>query len=344
MKKLFLCLLMFLLAACAPRSSAPMPVGASPAPIKTTPLVAATVPETDVAPNDTPPAISGRILILDLPHLYLTGARGGDRLAQFTAPSSFDMLALSPDGKRLAYFQGNDVYIEDVQTQRAVVVSHEVVGGADGTEMRWSADGEKLAFTCSIAKRPGPSICLMDVKSGDIEILLHVLDLGEGCPLETFDFEFFDWSRDGSKMVFICSQQMEKGQPKQDFGIYLYDVATRAIQKVLSGGKQTLIQYIKGAFISPDNRAILLSGTAGNLNFQVFRIGIDGSNLARITHDENFSFELPVWNPDGSSFYVYRTQYGEQSDPSRNAIQLFDLDGKVLFTLNEPGAVIEWIK
>lgn len=72
--------------------------------------------------------------------------------------------------------------------------------------------------------------------------------------------------------------------------------------------------------VSPDGRTIVFarSSTGNSGPFDLFTIGIDGSNLTQITNTPNFSETSPSWSPDGTSlaFVGTHTRGFESESPA----------------------------
>ncbi len=269
--------------------------------------------------------------------IYLANWDGSSPVLIRTIDSPIPMLALSPDGTELAYFQGNYAYVQDVKTGGVKQLNQDIIGSLGG-QLRWSPDGKKIALSCSTPDNPMSSICLIDTDNNSIEILIDQKFLGEVRPF--YFMELQDWSRDGSKIVFTYYTPPEKGQ-KEDFAVYLFDTSSKTIQKVLDSNKQDIITQLMGASISPDNQSLLITGMETNSSFQLFRLDLESRLLSELTRDTTYSHGAPVWGGDSSYFYVNLRQ---NAIPHENSTAILNTDGDVVSSLDMQGTVIEWIK
>lgn len=335
MKKIVLLFLAFFLASCGATSKN---------------SVSTIVPVTRVSPtvldntpfNDTPAkakaGLNGRILIGKPDSINLANWDGSFPIVLRAIDSPIPMMALSPDGTNLAYFQGNYAYVQNIKTGNVRQLNQDIIGSIGG-QMRWSPDGKKIVLSCSIPSHPISSICLIDTDNNNIEILIDQESLREVRPF--YFIELQDWSRDGSIIVFTYYTPSEKGQ-KQDFEIYLYGMLSGTIQKVLDGKKQDAITQIRSAAISPNNKTLLISGMDASSSLQLFRIELQSGILDQLTKSTIYWFSSPVWGGDSSYFYADAVEFNVS--PYKESVALLTANGDILSFLNIQGTVIEWIK
>lgn len=65
--------------------------------------------------------------------------------------------------------------------------------------------------------------------------------------------------------------------------------------------------------ISRDGKRIAFVSTRDTTKYQIYLINADGSNLTRLTKDDNAAFFNPQWSPDGKRL-VYYVEKGDQKD------------------------------
>jgi dipeptidyl aminopeptidase/acylaminoacyl peptidase len=335
MKKFILLLLAFSLTSCGAMLKNP---SSTVVPIThNSPVASENVP-LDVVPTKADLGLKGRVLIEKPDAIYLANWDGGSPVMIRTIVSPIPMMALSPDGTKLAYFQGNYAYVQDVKTGSVKQLNKDIIGSIGG-QLRWSPDGKKIALSCSTPSDPISSICLIDTDNRNIEILIDQKSLGGVRPL--YFIELQDWSRDGSKIIFTYYTPSEKGQ-KEDFVVYLYDISSRAIQKILDGKAQNVVTQIRSVAISPDNQILLISGIDANFSLQLFRMNLQNGILNQLTKSTIYWFSAPIWGCDSSYFYADVVE--PSASPYKESTAILNANGDILSFLDLQGTVIEWIK
>ncbi|GAB4415575.1 MAG: hypothetical protein Kow002_00740 [Anaerolineales bacterium] len=330
MKSCFPLLIMILLTSCAqvPAVTDTSTLDADlPTPIKQN------INTADITPNSYD--LGGRILVYTPETVYLANSDGTFPVSIHTIHAPLSMMSLSPDGTNLAYFIGNYLYVKNIATGNINTLNQETMGSIGG-QLKYSPDGKKIALACSTLSEPTASICLID-ESGNIEYLVREENIEHKIKPDYF-IELLDWSRDGSKLVFLYYTPSEKGQ-KQDFSIYCYDMFSKTTQLILSGQNQNLIFQMRGASISPDNKTLLINGIGENSLFQIFALNMETGNLFQIQLTLNASLTNPVWSNDNCCFYVH----AEQNDHDQYTV-IANLKGSIIETLSFPGYVIQWVE
>ena len=158
------------------------------------------------------------------------------------------MASLSPTATKFAYFKDNSIFIQDLQTGETVTVNKEIIGSIGG-QIRLSPDETTLALTCATEQQPSSGVCLINIQNGDTTFLVNSANTDNFC--STNLIELFDWSKDGTKIIYNCFIVPEKGH-KQNFAIYVYDISYRNSIRVLDGASQNLVWQIHSASISPN--------------------------------------------------------------------------------------------
>lgn len=292
---------------------------------------------------DTPPIfsnlnINGKILVYTSKGLYLANSDGTSPALIHTIESPLPMVSLSPDGKQLAYFSDNSLYVKDILTDTVNIWNRELMGSMGG-QLRWSPDGNKIALACSTPSEPTTSLCLVD-ENGNIAYLIGEEDIANGKINPDYFIELQDWSRDGSKLVFLYYAPSEKGQ-KQDFLIYLYDMISKTTEIILDGTTQNMIFQVRGASISPDNKTLLISGESEKALSQIFVLNINTLNVVPLSLQQlpNASYTNPVWSNDTCCLYVYVEPEGLYPHTV-----IADSAGNIILTLDIQGTVFQWVK
>ncbi|GJQ53310.1 MAG: hypothetical protein HKUEN02_21570 [Anaerolineaceae bacterium] len=294
----------------------------------------------NIATVDTHPLlsdlnISGRILVYTPKGVYLANADGTSPALIHTIESPLLMMSLSPDGMKFAYFSNNSLHVKDIITGTVSTWNREMMGSIGG-QLRWSPESKKIALACSTPNVPTTSLCLVD-ENGNIEYLIKEENIADEIASPEYFIELQDWSRDGSKLVFLYYSPSEKGQ-KQDFSIYYYDVVSKITQLILDGKKQNMIFQIRGVNISPDNKTLLISSIGENSLPQIFVLDLSVAPL-QLQQLPNASYTNPVWSNDNCCYYIHVEQDGFYQHTL-----LADLTGNVILNLDIQGTVLQWVK
>jgi dipeptidyl aminopeptidase/acylaminoacyl peptidase len=240
-------------------------------------------------------------------------------------------VALSPDGKRVAYTitmrdrpgrPYSQLWVMDLAAQKSVRVGGDKESGDDPL---WSADGKWLAFYGGQGEKSGLLVARPD--GSDITFLAS--QNGTNSPLPGIGKEAA-WSPDSKQIAFISSTPGEGaaeagGDPmvitrylyKPDAGegmtrfndnqrlhIFAVDVATKKIRQLTQGNTdEHSIDW------SPDGKEILfVSNREPNqdefFNYDIFALKVADNSIRRLTATENNEYE-PLWSPDGKNI-VYR--------------------------------------
>ncbi len=335
MKNYYFLLIVFLLASCTQVSVTPV----TPTLDTNYPLpMAQNIVTVDTTPIFSGFDMSGRILVYTPEVIYLANSDGTSPALIHTIESPLPMMSLSPDGTKFAYFSGNFLYVKDMITGTVSTLNREMMGSIGG-QLRWSPDSNKIALTCSTPSEPTTSLCLID-ENGNIEFLIKKENIADEKVSPEYFIELQDWSRDGSKLVFIYYAPSEKGQ-KQDFSIYYYDMVSKTTQLILDGKKQNMIFQIRGVNISPDNKILLISGIGENSLSQIFVLNMDAPKVVQLQLQQlsNVSYTNPVWSSDNCCYYIHV----EQDDLYQHTV-IADLTGNIMLTLDIQGTVLQWVK
>jgi dipeptidyl aminopeptidase/acylaminoacyl peptidase len=244
---------------------------------------------------------------------------------------SIGSVALSPDGRRIAYTLTmrdrpgrpyGQLWIMDVANQKSARVGGEKDTGGGPI---WSPDGNWLAFFGSQGENHGLLVARPDGK--EITFLASVR--GTNSPLPGAGNEAA-WSPDSKQLAFISSTPDERaadasGDPmvitrylyKPDAGegmtrfndnqrlhIFVVTVASKQVRQLTRGNyDEHSIDW------SPDGKQVLfLSNREPNqdefFNYDVFALEVADNAIRRLTATEFNEYD-PLWSPDGK-YIVYR--------------------------------------
>jgi Tol biopolymer transport system component len=281
-------------------------------------------------------ATIARVLIQDHMNYYLANPDGSEQVLLYSGEQSpLLMASLSPDATKFAYFMYNYVYVQNIATGKTATLNQEIIGSSGMGQIRWSPDGTKLALTCAKAQQPSFAICLIDTQTGQIEVLVNEKNTDEIC--SSNNLELRDWSQDGTTMVYTCGLVLGQGQ-KQDFSIYLYDLASKTSKRVFDGTTHNTIWEINSASISPDKNYLLITGVHQDYIQQVFLFDLSNNTLKQLTNEANYNSSALVWRSDSRTFYLHKT-FIQIPYPGSNYVM--DINGDSLYSIEISGSIIK---
>jgi dipeptidyl aminopeptidase/acylaminoacyl peptidase len=154
--------------------------------------------------------------------IWLADAEGGEPRRLTNAKKSSDAPAFSPDGKRLAFASDRgdkrQLYLIDPRGGEAELLTSAEEGVQD---FAWSKDGQRIAFKAQDPK--SDALKEREKKQGEYEVVgedrrmahLHVIDVATKKARRLTDGAFsvfgFDWSPDGSEIVFDHATSQDPG-------------------------------------------------------------------------------------------------------------------------------------
>lgn len=246
------------------------------------------------------------------------------------------MASLSPDATKFAYFWGNFVYVQDLETGKISVLNQEIIGSMGG-QIRWSLDGTRLAITCAYGQQQIPAICSINTQNGQIDVLVNETNMDEFCSSSGAFVMLQDWSQDNSMMVYTCFIIPGQGK-KEDFSIYLYDLASKTSKRVFDGTTQDTMWGIGSASISPDNNYLLITGHNQDHILQVYLLDLTNNTLKQLTNETDYDSEALVWKSDSRSFYLHKT-FRQIPYPESNFVM--NTNGLIVNSLDISGKIIK---
>jgi len=261
----------------------------------------------------------------------LTGQAQGLSSRDLSSFRSIGSVALSPDGRRIAYTVTmrdrpdrpyGQLWIMDIATEKSVRVGGEKEAASGPL---WSPDGKWLAFFGSQGENHG----LLIARPDGTQITFLAPMSGTNSPLPGTGKEVA-WSPDGKQLAFISSTPDERaaeasGDPrvitrylyKPDAGegmtrfndnqrlhIFAMHIASKQVRQLTRGSfDEHSIDW------SPDGKEILfVSNREPNqdefFNYDVFALNIADNSIRRLTATEFNEYD-PLWSLDGK-YIVYR--------------------------------------
>ncbi len=296
-----------------------------------------------------------------------SGAGQGLVSSDLSRMRSVGAVALSPDGKRIAYTVTmrdepgrpyGQLWIMDLATQKSTRIG----GDKDrGGGPLWSPDGKWLAFF----GRQGDKHGLLMAKPDSSDVTVLASPEGTNSPLPGTGNEV-TWSPDSKQLAFVSSTPDDRaaeasGDPmvitrylyKPDSGegmtrfndnqrlhIFMVDVATKQIRQLTKGNTdEHSIDW------SPDGKEILyLTNPEPNqdefFNYDVFALKVADNSVRRLTATEFIEYD-PLWSPDGKRILFRGTRRGltdRETTMEDTHVWVMNADGS---DRREIGAVID---
>lgn len=195
--------------------------------------------------------------------------------------------SLSPDGKRLAFSWGGDIWVVNSGGGKATRLTHD--GGEDFLP-RFSPDGREIAFT---SRRTGVSQVFVMSDSG--ANLKQLTFHSEGSLLE-------QWKPDGSGFIVSGSRDHFWRRSGRFFEVS---------KKPRSGERLLFNAYGQWGRLAPDGRSFLFcregtrwwrKGYEGSQSSQVWLYDVESKDFRKIVAGPRAA-RYPLWNKAGTGFY-----------------------------------------
>ena len=175
--------------------------------------------------------------------------------------------AWSPDGERIAFSDGSNIFIVtvDALNPQFVQITHD---SNQNSEPTWSPDGKQIAFSSVLDGNPNIFAIGTDGRNR-IRFTNHPGT--EAHP---------DWSPDGEHIAFMGYRD------NKNWDIYIVNASTFVVTQVTDG---------KGGYVeptwSPDGSKIAMGGGKGD----IYVINADGTGLTNITNTPDKGERSPNW-------------------------------------------------
>ncbi len=230
-----------------------------------------------------------------------------DDIAQtLSRGKTFDQVAISPDGKQLAWVEkvpgaGRTIY---VSAARPGAVTRAIGPGNSDASLSWSQDSKSLVFLSDMAKKGQMQLYLMN---------------GAGSPRKLTNVKGFlstpGWSPDGKTIAVLLTENATRAA-----GPLVAETAqTGVIQEVVTEQRLALVDAASGKLRiispadmyvyeydwSPDSKRFVTTAAQGNGDdnwyiAQIYTIAAVGGEMKSIyTPPIDTQMANPVWSPDG---------------------------------------------
>jgi Tol biopolymer transport system component len=233
--------------------------------------------------------------------------------------------AWSPDGRRIAYFEGWSEYTlmvmdADGSNQTAHPTTASSPSGATPT---WSPGGTRIAFVASVPDLSGgvqADVVTIDLATGAETVVTRPVDFG-GVLVDAQEVEPA-WSPDGGRIAF-ASVRPERypdpitGEPTEgaQWEIVLVDPGggdDRVVSQGSAGSERAdFLEEDRAPAWSPDGRFLVFMSQAQVPSccgpWQIWAVNRDGTGATNLTNDETVNDMFPSWSPDGSQIVFSRS-------------------------------------
>ena len=293
------------------------------------------VPTVNTTPSN--PISNEKFLIVNQRDYYISTLDGVNSTLLFSGKDSpIEMANLSPDKTKFAYFKDNFIYIQDIKTQKTIILNKEIVGSIGGN-LRWSPDGKKLFMSCANDQQLSMAVCAIDASNGEIEIPINEKNTDEICHANINNtIQFQDLSSDGTKIVYSCIVPKEQGF-RASFAVYIYDTSSKTSVNVLDSESQNIVWGQPSVLISPDGNLLLVNSGNPNHLINIYLLDVGTQAITQLTNDSNFSFQATTWENDSQSFYLHQTlaitPYAEKNF-------LMNVKGEIIFPIIDLQGII----
>lgn len=249
------------------------------------------------------------------------------------------LVAISSDGRKLAYLSNGIVYIKDLNLMEIAQFDYETSGNVSG-QMAWSADGTNIGFGCYSNTTFHLELCLLNVQNGERQELTNFMQLGIQSDMATDGVTMGNWSEDGSKIAYITRVLPEASGHARGI-IQVYNTIDGSIDTILDETKVQGLTRFANPSISPDGSTLLFSAKSGDTH-AIYRIQSDGSQLKRVTSETSlFDINNPIWSPDGNYFVAFTQD--QNSPEARGVPTIFTFYGEIVTQFDLEGMAFDWI-
>jgi eukaryotic-like serine/threonine-protein kinase len=223
------------------------------------------------------------------------GPPGGSRLRElFSTPGAVDSIALSCDGKMLAYVLEEDGKTDLYVTQVAGGVSRRLTNDeAREAAPQFSPDGDRLAFTRFSSSGEAPEICVMAALGGAVTPVLAGAIRAA-------------WAPDGSRLACVL------WQPPQPQTLAIVGADGRDL-KVLAHA-DSVYPFFGGITWSPDGTYLAVARSAGGEASEIWTVQTSDGKLRRLWADPPGVYSsAPAFLADGSGIVHVSARGGAEN-------------------------------
>ncbi|HVF90886.1 MAG TPA: S9 family peptidase [Blastocatellia bacterium] len=267
-------------------------------------------------------------LLLGAGGAYAQEGRGYP-VKDFLAQTVFREVAVSPDGRRVAFTTAKDDLEKDAEDVAIWRIDVSARGGRSDrlrltrepgnySGLQWSPDGRYLAFVSTRKPADSPQLFVLDSRGGEPVMITDQEKFKKGIIA-------YDWAPDSSAVVFVARDLPEKAKEKALKDLYgdvqrftsetprttFYRLETEGFSKRAAEAFATVEASVAEISISPDKRKIAYVtgpasdfGSAGFSEIELFIIPFDGKQRPRQVTSNFVSEARPEWDRSSTSLFV----------------------------------------
>ncbi len=210
--------------------------------------------------------------------IWIMNPDGTGRECLLDTPEPDEAPAWSPDGRRLAFSAGDNLYVAE-SDGTGLTMLRSGGGGSVGSP-EWSPDGASIVFSGSPAGVEEPDIMVMDASGGSARTLIRSGD-------RFFYVNEPHWSPDGRSVLFVAAREGWSD-------LYVMDPDGSEVRLLLRRGFDL---DGSGLAWSPDGERIAFQADRGG--GCLFVVDADGQRVRRLVPGCSVGVDL-TWSPDGS--------------------------------------------
>ena len=237
--------------------------------------------------------------------IFIIPVYGGEPKQLTTGAASSTSPRWSPDGRRLAFITGGQVWTMSPDGTDRKQVTNISTGASDPV---WSPDGRLLAFASDVYPDCADDACnrARDEAAGKSPVKAHVAT-------RLFVRHWVDWKGAKRTHVFVAPAE---GGAARDVTPGDWDAPTFSV------GDPT------GYAFSPDSKELAFERNTDKIesastNVDVFVVALAGGEARRLTGDNKGADRTPRYSPDGR-FIAYRSQATAGFESDRWRLMLYD--------------------
>jgi len=250
----------------------------------------------------------GSSRIISTFEMFIMDADGSNQrqLTDFDVYDQYsDGLFWSPDGSKIVYELNNDIWVMNADGSNTLQLTEY---GAIG-QFDWSSDGSKIAFSSAHDSLEEELFTVESDGTRLIRVTGNMADYGY----------YYDYSPDGSTFAFMGVD-----------GIYTVNIDGTGLKELIV--REEYDNHYptwspdgsKIAFVS--NRDAVTAHHRGP-NDEIYIMDADGSNVMRLTHNEEGMIKSLQWSPDGSKLLYFWDETGDEMLPYVNTTCIINADG-----------------
>lgn len=234
--------------------------------------------------------------------------------AQSTIARSFDQVAISPDGARVAWVQdaanangegdGTAIYVQELNSSKPRRITAGTDTSLSEDNVAWAPDGKRIAFLSDAEDHTHSQLYVSDVERPAARKLTAL----------TGALDDPSWSPDGKTVAFLFTENAPRANPVMPMPPAIGVIADKvfeqrlAVVDVASGTVRQVSppdMYVYEYDWSPDNQsfALLAAHGAGDANWyvaQLYTLSARGGQLQPV-YKPQLQIADPQWSPDGRS-------------------------------------------